>query len=253
MTVVLSVIVYLQMFVCGVVYCAFALPALLAYAVCAGFNGERVAPVIRTLILYFGKTMIFVAVRPYVRVRFEDVSGEPPERGAIFVLNHRSASDPFLVATIPTAVAAVQAVNGWPMRLPFFGFFARHAHYLDVTMEPYEETREKTLKLLRQGVSVLVFPEGTRSGGKHMNQFHGTFFRIAKEAGAPVVPVAIAGNEKIPDRKFRMSPGRILVRRLPRIPAETVRGMPLFKLKEMVRNRLMEETGRMDEELSHHG
>ena len=252
MTVVLSVIVYFQMFVCGVVYCAFALPLLLACAVCVGFNGERVAPVVRTLILYFGKTMIFVAVRPYVRIRFEDVSGEPPERGAVFVLNHRSASDPFLVAAIPTAVAAVQAVNGWPMRLPFFGFFARHGHYLDVTKEPYEETREKTLKLLRDGVPVFVFPEGTRSGGKHMNQFHGTFFRIAKEAGAPIVPVAIAGNEKIPDRKFRMSPGRILVRRLPRVSPDTVRDTPLFKLKEMVRNRLMEETRKMDEELSHH-
>ena len=252
MTVLLSVIVYLQMFVCGVVYCAFALPLLLIYAICAGFNGERTAPMVRILILYFGKTMIFVAVRPYVRIRVEDVSGEGPERGAVFVLNHRSASDPFLVATIPTAVASVQAVNGWPMRLPFFGFFARRGHYLDVTKEPYEETKEKTLKLLRKGVSVFVFPEGTRSGGKHMNQFHGTFFRIAKEAGAPIVPVAIAGNEKIPDRKFRMSPGRILVRRLPRISAETVRDTPLFKLKEMVRNQLMEETRKMDEELSHH-
>ena len=252
MTAVLSVIVYLQMFVCGVVYCAFALPALLVFAICAGFNGERTAPMVRILILYFGKTMIFVAIRPYVRVLFEDISGEPPESGAVFVLNHRSASDPFLAAVIPVAIAPVQAVNGWPMRLPFFGFFARHGHYLDVTKEPYEETREKTLKLLRKGVSVIVFPEGTRSGGKHMNQFHGTFFRIAKEAGVPIVPVAIAGNEKIPDRNFRMSSGRILVRRLPRIPAETVRDTPLFKLKEMVRNQLMEETRKMDEELSHH-
>ena len=253
MTVVLSVIVYLQMFVCGVIYCAIALPALLVYAICVGFRGERTAPMVRRLILYFGKTMIFVAIRPYVRVRVEDASGEPPEKSAVFVLNHRSASDPFLVASVPMAAAPAQAVNGWPMRLPFFGFFARYGHYLDVTKVPYEETREKTLQLLQAGVPIFVFPEGTRSGGQHMNQFHGTFFRIAKEAGVPIVPVAIAGNEKIPDRNFRMSPGRILVRRLPRIPAETVQATPLFKLKEMVRNRLMEETRKMDEELSHHG
>ena len=253
MTVVLSVVIYLQMFLCGILYCAVALPVLLAYALCVAFDAARVGALIRFLILWFGKMMVHIAVLPYVRVHAEDVSGEPPERGAVFILNHRSASDPFLVATVPAAIPPVQAVNGWPMRLPFFGFFAKYAEYLDVTKVPYEETREKALKLLRKGVSILVFPEGTRSGGKHMNQFHGTFFRIAREAGAPIVPVAIAGNEKIPDRRFRMSAGRILVRRLPRISEETVRDTPLFTLKEMVRNRLMEETKQMDEELSHHG
>lgn len=250
-----SFAVYLQMFVCGVLYCAVVLPFLLIYAVFTAFDSLRVASLIRTLILGFGRMMIFIAVKPYVRVRFEDASaGEPLQGGTVFILNHRSASDPFLVATVPTAAPPVQAVNGWPMRLPFFGFFARHAEYLDVTKVPYEETRGKTLDLLRRGVPVFVFPEGTRSGGKHMNQFHGTFFRIAKEAGAPIVPVAVAGNEKIPDRKFRMSPGRILVRRLPGIPAETVRATPLFTLKDMVRTKLMEETRQMDEELSsHHG
>ena len=85
MTVVLSVVVYLQMFICGVLYCAVALPVLLLYAICVGFNGERVGALIRFLILWFGKMMVHIAILPYVRVRAEDVSGEAPERGVVFI------------------------------------------------------------------------------------------------------------------------------------------------------------------------
>ena len=137
------------------------------------------------------------------------------------------------------------------MRLPFFGFFARKAEYIDVTRQSYEKTREQTLKALEQGYSVVAFPEGTRSGSKEMNQFHGTFFRIAKEAGVPIVPIAVAGNEKVPDRRFRMFTGKILIRRLPAISAEEVQSTALYPLKERVRRALIEETREMDEVLAH--
>ncbi|MBO5992255.1 MAG: hypothetical protein J6R00_11440 [Lentisphaeria bacterium] len=61
--------------------------------------------------------------------------------------------------------------------------------------------------------------------------------------------MAIAGNENIPDLKFRIRRGTVMVKVLKAIPAETVCGMSLYALKNMVRNRLAEETRLMDERL----
>lgn len=248
-----SLFVYCQMFFWGVLYCLIILPPFFVFALVTGLRKSVYLEPLRRLIVGFGKVMVSLGIYPYIRIRYEDKSGTAnvPVQKAIIVLNHRSGSDPFLVAYFPLEKAPVMAVNGWPMRLPFFGFFARKAEYIDVTRQSYEETREQTLKALEQGYSVVAFPEGTRSGSKEMNQFHGTFFRIAKEAGVPIVPIAVAGNEKVPDRQFRMYTGKIIIRRLPAISAEEVQSTALYPLKERVRRALIEETREMDEVLAH--
>lgn len=133
--------------------------------------------------------VVRIALRPFAGVEFEDRS--PEQNGGIFICNHRSASDPFLVSSVAVRRAPAQVVNRWPMRLPFFGFFAGIGEYLDITSMNYEQAKERAAYLLGQHVPLFVFPEGTRSGSREMNQFHGTFFRIAKELSCPLIPVAI--------------------------------------------------------------
>ena len=247
-----SLFVYCQMLFWGVLYCLIILPPFFIFALVTGLRKSVYLEPLRWVIVGFGKVMLGLGIYPYIRIRYEDKSGAAESvQKAIVVMNHRSGSDPFLVASIPLGKAPVMAVNGWPMRLPFFGFFARKAEYIDVTRQSYEETREQTLKALAEGYSVVAFPEGTRSGSKEMNQFHGTFFRIAKDAGVPIIPIAVAGNEKVPDRQFRMFTGKIIIRRLPAISAEEVQSTALFPLKERVRRALIEETREMDEVLAH--
>ena len=248
-----SLFVYCQMLFWGVLYCLIVLPPFFLFALVTGLRKSVYLEPLRWVIVGFGKVMLGLGIYPYIRIRYEDKSGtgNAPVQKAIIVLNHRSGSDPFLVAHFPLGKAPVMAVNGWPMRLPFFGFFARKAEYIDVTRQSYEETREQTLKALAEGYSVVAFPEGTRSGSKEMNQFHGTFFRIAKDAGVPIIPIAVAGNEKVPDRQFRMFTGKIIIRRLPAISAEEVQATALYPLKERVRRALIEETREMDEVLAH--
>ena len=110
----------------------------------------------------------------------------------------------------------------------------------------YEEALEWTREMVKSDVPVVVFPEGTRSGCREMNQFHGTFFRIAKELGCRLVPVAITGNEHCPDRSFRMSRGVVRVCLLPEIDPRIVRETPPFQLKNLVRRILMDQTQKMD-------
>lgn len=203
--------------------------------------------VFRFFIYLYGKTVLAVVMRPWARIH---VSGHAnrPEKGGIYVFNHRSASDPFIVADV-VPCPAVQLVNVWPMRLPYLGFFARHGGYIDIRSLSFDETRERIRRLIEHGIPVVAFPEGTRSGARRMNPFHSGIFRIAHELGCPVIPVSVAGNEKIPDRAFRMSRGTILVSILPPVPPEQVRTLSPHRLKNMLHDLISGEGERLDSQL----
>lgn len=235
---------YLFLFLYTILYCACAVIPLCIGLFLCGFQRKRIGFLLRFLILWYGRGVISLVLRPFASVRFEDL--EPSCRFGIFIFNHRSASDPFLVSVLRTLKPCVQAVNRWPMRLPFFGFFASLGEYIDVTAMSYEQILQKASSLLGSGVPLAVFPEGTRSGGRVMNPFHGTFFRIAKELACPLIPVAVTGNERIPDRDFRMSRGRIHIRKLPALTPDRIADLPPFQLKNRVRAILLAETEKMD-------
>ncbi len=244
----ITILIYLQALAVTVIYTLVCVPLFLPamlWSVCLA--PEKRPFIARFFVLWYGRAILSFGWRPYVKIRCGSRPGKHGSAG-IYVFNHRSASDPFLVAAVVSRGPA-QIANSWPMRLPFLGFFARMAEYVDVRSTPADEVERRVKKLLAEGVPVMAFPEGTRSGGRFMNQFHGLVFRIAKETGAPLIPVAVAGNEEIPDRKFRMKCGTILIRRLPQIPPETVRKMSPFLLKNHVRELLLAETSKMDSEL----
>ena len=204
----------------------------------------------RRIIWGLGYVTVRWSIRPFVKVETEYEDAAEKVGAAVYVCNHRAASDAFLVSEIRTSKAAFQVMKGWPMRLPFLGICARVGGYFSITEQSFEETLERSRQLMiGEKAPVFVYPEGTRSGSRQINQFHGTFFRIARELELPIVPVAIAGNENIPDLKFRLHCGRIKIRVLKSIPAEQVKEMPLFTLKNLVRSRLIEETRLLDERL----
>ena len=57
---------------------------------------------------------------------------------------------------------------------------------------------------LKQGKSVVLFPEGTRSMDGTLGEFHPTFARLAQAAGVPIVPVAIDGAIKVMPRGHKL-------------------------------------------------
>ena len=99
---------------------------------------------------------------------------------------------------------------------------------------------------MRKGVSVISFPEGTRSGNRGLNQFYGGIFRVAHELGVSVTPVCITGNENIPSRKFKFSGGHVRIRKLASVKPETIAGLTPFALKTYIREIILNETSKMD-------
>jgi len=198
---------------------------------------------VRRTISHYG-TAILRCGWPMVRVRYVDhAPGEAPP--FVYVANHRSTSDAYLMSCLPCE--AVQVVNIWPFRIPFLGVVARIAGYLSVREMPLEDFLRQGTELLSQGVSVIAFPEGTRSGSRTMGPFHGSAFRLAIHAGAKVAPLAILGNENIPRRgSLWLQPGEIAVHKLPALNTALCQTLGAFKLKTVVQEMIRQHLDRME-------
>ncbi len=216
----------------------------LAVVVRAPFISHRAAMHhFRQLIKVYGKIIIAFA-RPLVRIEYEEAA--VPPAACLYVCNHRSSSDPFMMAFLPGEI--VQWVNTWPFHLPILGQFARWAGYLSVKAMPPGETLARSAKLLEQGVSIAAFPEGTRSASRTMGPFHGLVFRLALQTGAPIVPVCISGNEHIPHKgSLALNPGTIRIKALPALTQNDYHEFSPFKLKQIVHEQISAELKRMEE------
>lgn len=118
---------------------------------------------------------------------------EPPEveGPCLYVGNHRSYFDPVAVLRDVKALPVAKAeVSSWP----FIGFAARATGVMYVKREN-RDSRKRTVEAiedtLKDGFSVLIYPEGTTHVEVKTQEFRQGGFRVAAELGVPVVPIAI--------------------------------------------------------------
>ena len=198
----------------------------------------------RRAINLYGRAII-AAPFPFIRFRYIVEENSDPGEPYIFVCNHRSACDAYLMGILPHEL--VQVVNVWPFRIPVLGIYAKLAGYLNIRMLPTEEFMARAERLLKDGVSVVFFPEGTRSTDYSMGQFHGSAFRLALASRAPIVPLCISGSEHTPPKGSPLlRPGTVTVRRLPAITWDQYKDMTPFALKNRVWNIIDQELARME-------
>jgi len=143
-----------------------------------------------------------------------DVNGlEQLERGRtyIFVSNHQSIYDiPVLFASVPwqLRIIAKQSLGSFP----FLGWHLRRTGHLLVDRRRPDRAGilRKWKALVGKGLSLIVFPEGTRSVDGQVAAFKAGSFLLAIEAGLPIVPLSVDGSRLVM-RKGRLMtcPGRV--------------------------------------------
>jgi 1-acyl-sn-glycerol-3-phosphate acyltransferase len=132
-----------------------------------------------------------------VRVRARGVERLDPARSYVLASNHQSIYDiPVIFDTLPLQVRIVAKASLG--RVPFLGWhLSRTGHLLVQRDNPGADVFKRMAALVGQEVSLIVFPEGTRSRDGRVGRFKGGPFLIAINAGLPVVPVSLSGSRHV--------------------------------------------------------
>ncbi len=181
------------------------------------------------------------------------VDGELPAhkpRRVVCVSNHCSAADPFLLSYLPWEMKWLSKASNF--KIPIVGWMLTLAG--DVSVERGTRQSAKTAMAqcrawLDRGMPVMIFPEGTRSKDGQLLPFKDGAFRLAIEAGADILPMAVVGTESaLRKHDWRLQHARAAVRVGEAICTNGMSLDDVDELKQQVRQRIEQ----LREELARH-
>lgn len=164
------------------------------------------------------------------------------KKAYVIVSNHQSMFDIPLVFAIPLNFKFVSKKEVY--KLPVFGWTLWMRRDVAIVRGGTSSTKRmlyKCREYLKKGISIFVFPEGTRTKTGRVNEFKEGAFMVAKSAGVDILPVVIEGNFGLRKEKgFGLKmPRTFSIRILEPVPAEEVKRAGIHETAEKVRGRIL--------------
>jgi 1-acyl-sn-glycerol-3-phosphate acyltransferase len=159
----------------------------------------------------WARSILFVSG---VKVRVRGLSQIDSSRSYIYMPNHQSNFD------IPVLLGYLTVQFRWLakaelFKFPVFGRAMRGCGYISIDRSNRKSAFKslyEAARTIREGTSVLIFPEGTRSQDGKIRPFKKGGFVLAVDSGVPVVPVVIHGTWDImPRNRWRIEPRTVLM------------------------------------------
>jgi 1-acyl-sn-glycerol-3-phosphate acyltransferase len=140
---------------------------------------------------------------------------------AVIISNHQSFLD--ILSMVMLHPRLILLTNNWVWNSPVFGAVARMADFY-----PVARGAENSIELLagrvKQGYSIVIFPEGTRSVDGEIKRFHKGAFYLAEQLNIDILPVLIHGTGYTMTKgDFLLKDGKISIKYLPRIKQNDAR------------------------------
>jgi 1-acyl-sn-glycerol-3-phosphate acyltransferase len=219
-----------------VIFLSFPLALLLRLLT---FPFDRHRMLVSWSLVWLGRALI--RAYPLWDVKVEGTLPPPPQTYVV-VPNHQSLVDALAVACLPANLKWIGKRSAF--QLPWLGWAFSLAGYVPVLRGEKADGRRALARLRRylaEGVPVGLFAEGTRSRDGQLKDFKAGPFKLAIEAGVPVIPVAISGaGAAMPADQPWIKPSRITVRILEPIPTRGLTAEDVEPLRATVRQRLLE-------------
>lgn len=166
---------------------------------------------------FWGKSILWVSG---IKVNVKGLSNLDFPGPCVFMCNHQSNFDILvLFAELPAQFRWIAKAELF--KIPLFGSAMRGAGYVSID----RKNRASAIKSItvaaekiRNGVCVMIFPEGTRSPDGKIGNFKKGGFYLARDAGVPIVPVVINGTWSIMSKdSLKITPGNVQLSILPPI------------------------------------
>jgi 1-acyl-sn-glycerol-3-phosphate acyltransferase len=146
-----------------------------------------------------------------VRVTVEGLERIDPAKPYVFVSNHQSIYDiPVVFSSLPYQLRIIAKDS--LARFPVLGWHLRRGGHLFVDRRKPDHSGilRRWRALVAEGLSLIIYAEGTRSADGRVARFKGGSFLLAIEAGLPVVPVAVIGTRRVmPKGRLRTEPADV--------------------------------------------
>ena len=140
-----------------------------------------------------------------------------PDEPVLYVGNHRSFFDILLTYSRCKRLTGYIAKKEME-KVPLLSIWMRFVYCLFLDRENPKEglkTILKAIEYIKKGISICIFPEGTRNKGENeleMLPFHEGSFKIATKAGCPIIPIAISNSAEIFEAHFpKIKPCKVVV------------------------------------------
>jgi len=153
-----------------------------------------------------------VCALSFVRVKIHGMEQLDPKKSYIFMLNHQSWFDIFVVyGWLPFFFKWIMKAS--LRKAPFIGAACAAAGHIFIdrnSPKAAQESLEKAKQELQKGASVVIFPEGTRTHDGKLGKFKRGGFKIATDLGLPIVPITLHGCfERMSRNTLVVNPGKI--------------------------------------------
>ena len=183
-----------------------------------------------------------------IELTVKGLSNIDPGKSYVYMSNHQSNYDiPILLGHLPVQFRWLAKVELF--RIPLFGYAMKRAGYICIDRSNQKsafESLKKAAGTIKSGVSVMIFPEGTRSRDGNIGSFKKGGFVLAIESGVPILPVIIRGTFSVmPKSRLLIKPGKVTLEILKPVETSNFTKETKNELMEKIKNIMCES---VDEE-----
>lgn len=200
--------------ICVIGYLILSIPILLAEWVVGKFNRRAKDISSLRIIQTVFKFILKVTGADITIIGHENV---PKNQAVLYIGNHRSFFDILLTYVLcPDLTGYVAKKEMEP--IPLLSTWMRYLHCLFLDRKDIKEGMKTILTAIekvKSGISICIFPEGTRNKGTdelELLPFHDGSFKIATKSGCPIIPMAISNSAEIFENHFpKIKPCKVVV------------------------------------------
>ncbi len=170
------------------ILCSVLLNLSLLITILLPLSLQKKKMIMHYIMMYICKFIVYSAFP--IKKKIINKSGEDFSQPAVIISNHQSHLDLLLMIMLNPKIIII--TNKWVWMNPFYGLVIRFLDYFPI-MEGYESIMEQLANKVKEGFSILIFPEGSRTVDAHITRFHKGAFMIAEKLHMDILPIIIHG------------------------------------------------------------
>jgi 1-acyl-sn-glycerol-3-phosphate acyltransferase len=176
----------------GIIFMVVFLPVtFIVWLLVLPFDRER--SIVHWMLIYLAVIISYSV--PIWKIKIEGRKKVLPGSNYVIISNHQSILDILLLNCLRYRFKWISKIEN--TKVPLLGWYLKMADYITVNRGD-KDSKEKMMveayRCLKKGISIMIFPEGTRSADREISFFKRGAFQLAISAGTPILPVLIDGT-----------------------------------------------------------